>query len=63
MMFPNPHNIHTAMSMLSHRGAGEDTRQMVRAPGKRGDSSVIFIIAVAFAVGLLTPLAGKFFGI
>ena len=63
MMFPNPHNIHTAMSMLSSRGRGEEARQMVREPGKRGDTGVIFIIVVAFFVGLATPLAGKFFGI
>ena len=64
MMFPNPHHIHTAMNMLP--GSSRDSerhRQMVRAPSRRGDNGVIMIIAISFLVGLLTPFAGKLFGI
>jgi hypothetical protein len=64
MMFPNPHNVHTAINMLP--GSSRDPemrRQMVREPGKRGDNGVIMIIVISFIVGLITPFAGKLFGI
>ena len=66
MMFSNPHNFNTAMSMLPGSGKSNDNmapRRMVRAPSARGDYNVMLVIAVSFAAGLVTPFASRLLGL